>query len=69
MLYVRALTRLVVVLGIFFREIIQIHIEEVDNDLFVNDIFLFHLNYWDEKMKFFANYNSNEDFSNQHKFF
>ena len=59
--------RAVVAPEIFFRDVIQIY--EVDNDLFVNDIFLFHLNYWDEKMTYFANSNSNEDFSSQHEFF
>ena len=51
---------------IFLRGVIQIY--EVDNDLFVNNIFLFHLDYWDDKMRFFAIYDSNEYFSSQSEF-
>ena len=46
-----------------------IQIYEVDNDLFVNNIFLFHLDYYDDKMRFFAIYDLNEYFSSQHEFF
>ena len=32
-------------LEIFFREVIQICVEEFDKDLFVNNIFLFHFDH------------------------
>ena len=34
-----------VALGIFFRGVIQTRVEEVDNNLLLNNIFLFHLDY------------------------
>ena len=56
-------------LEIFFREVIQICVEEFDKDLFVNNIFLFHFDHLDDKMIFFLiTHDPMGDFLSQHKF-
>ena len=45
--------RIVVAPRIFFRGVIQICVEEVDNDLFVNNFF--HLDYYDNIDEIFHN--------------
>ena len=40
---------------IFFRGVIQICVEEVDRDLFVNKFFFFHLDHYDNIDEIFRN--------------
>ena len=47
---------------IFFREVIQICVEEGDNDLFVNKFFFFILIIMIILMRSFITYDLNEDF-------
>ena len=55
---------------IFFRELIRICVEEVNNDPFVNSIFLFKFDHQDNKIDMFSLviiHDPQEDFSSQHE--
>ena len=55
---------------IFFRGVIQIHVEEINKDLLVNNIFLFYFDYYDDTMRsFLITHDPKEDFSSQQEFF
>ena len=61
---------LVVTPRIFFRGVIQIHVEEINKDLLVNNIFLFYFDYYDDTMRsFLITHDPKEDFSSQQEFF